>query len=123
MDIGVFIQDGLVAGDKKIVTDAHTFPQDTDLKRGTLLGKVTAGGALVMADKDATDGSENVYAVLAEDVLTGTGETDAACIYLSGQFANDKVIFATGVVADYKESARDKAIYLTPTVAGANGIS
>lgn len=46
-----------------------------DLKIGTVLGKVTAGGKYKVAVQSASDGSQNFGAILIEDV-TVVGATD-----------------------------------------------
>lgn len=52
------------------------------LARGTLLGKVTATGKYIVADKDAADGSAVVAAVVME-ATTAPATTDTSVIVLT----------------------------------------
>ncbi len=66
----------------------------------------------VVCNKTAADGSAKLYAITAEDCDTTDG--DVPCpVYLSGQFNQDAVKFATG--DSYVNHLNDKAtLFLTP---------
>lgn len=71
-----------------------------------------ASGKLAPVDKDAEDGSENPYAVLAEDV-DATSADAVAPLYLSGHFNAAALSFADGTVAaDVADKARELGIYI-----------
>lgn len=89
-----------------VLTDILTIAQSGVVKRGTLL---TAAGAMVKA-------SDEVYAVLAEDVDTTSASKEAA-VYLTGEFNEKALIVDSGsTVADFKVSARKVSIYIKPTM-------
>ncbi|MGN1150285.1 MAG: head decoration protein [Sutterella sp.] len=87
-----------------VVSDVLLIAQAGVVKRGTLL---TEAGAMVKA-------SEEVYAVLAEDVDTTEAAKEAA-VYLTGEF-NEKALTvdAGSAVADFKKSARKVCIFIKP---------
>ncbi|OQP00861.1 hypothetical protein B1689_07520 [Geobacillus sp. 44C] len=86
------------------------------LARGTLLGVVTTSGKAKVVSKDATDGSEKVYAVLAENIDTTNGDV-LAPVYLTGEFNENALIVADGdTVADHKASARAVGIFIKSTM-------
>ena len=65
------------------------------LKRGTVLGKITASGKMTISLTAATDGSQTPYVVLAEDVDATSADVDAVC-YFSGVLNANKLIYGTG---------------------------
>lgn len=73
---------------------------------------ITAGsGKLKKAALAATDGSQRVYGILAEDV--DATSADAECVvYLTGQFNEDALTFGTGLTkANTKAEARKLGIH------------
>ena len=84
------------------------------LKRGALLDK---DGTLCKVDSGKTTISA-VYAVLAEDVDTASGDKVAA-VYLTGEFNEDALSFNaenSAAVADFKPSARQVSIFFKPSI-------
>ena len=67
-------------------------------KRGDALGRITATKLYVLADSTASDGSEEIFAVLADDCDATLGDTQGAA-YLSGQFNPREMRFAAGSTA------------------------
>ena len=76
-----------------------------DYKPGTVLGKVTAGGALKIYDPTAEDGTEDVFAILFEGGVSGDERTiisrvaevkASKLVWFAGATANQ---IATGVAA------------------------
>lgn len=87
-----------------------------ELKRGSVLGKVTASGKGKLVDNAQTDGSEKVYAILAEDVDTTDGDVKAV-IYLSGAYNINSLVFGgDDTAADHKDFARTLSIYFKEAV-------
>lgn len=104
--------DGLVAGQFRTVTDVETLLSGENVSRGGVLGKVTASGKLKLLDKNATDGSENPFAVAAQAVDATGGDENISC-YLSGEFASDKLSFVSGTVyGDVKDAMRTLCMYV-----------
>jgi len=81
------------------------------LKKGAVLGKVTADGKYKLVDKNAADGSQIASVVLAEDVDTSTGDQPAV-VYTQGIFNYDVLYVAAGdTVEAHKEELRAGNIY------------
>lgn len=98
------------------VSDGAVIASGQNLARGAVLGKVTADGKLKLVDKAAVDGSEKVYAILAEDVDASLADK-AAPIFLTGEFNENALTVAEGTtVADIKISARAVGIFIKPVV-------
>jgi hypothetical protein len=91
---------------------------DTDSKVGDVYTiPVVAGSEKAkLVDKTAVDGSENIYAILAEDVDATDGAKPAP-IYITGEFNQSAIILADDTtVADVKTAARALGIFLKSTV-------
>jgi len=112
-----FTYDHLFAGDSAdIITDSGTLVAGQDLKRGAVLGKITASGKLTLANSTNTDGSQVAFAILAAD--TDATSADKTCpIYLAGEFNSNALIFGgTDTPATHKDALRGIDIYLKDTV-------
>ncbi len=108
--------DGLVVGDFPIMTDRRTLVTGENLVRGTLLGKITASGAdngkLKQCATTNTDGSETPHSILMIDTDASAADV-VTDIYLSGEFAEHKITFATGDdLDDFKDQLRDISIFI-----------
>ncbi|WP_447880771.1 head decoration protein [Serratia fonticola] len=112
MKSSVFVPDQLVSGPLQLVTDSVTIGVSGVLKRGTVLGMITASGSYIPSKKDATDGSENPVAILVDNVdTTTTAQTGG--VYLMGEFNQNRLIFdATWTIAGLKAALRPLAIFL-----------
>lgn len=110
--------DNLIAGDFQVVTGVGTVASGQGvLKRGTVLGKVTASGNLVKVDSSKSTGEQTVYAVLAEDV-DATSAAAAAPLYLTGAFNSRALVFGgADTAATHAAGARDLSIFFIDTVA------
>ncbi len=86
------------------------------LVRGTVLGKLTASGNGAIVDSSLTDGSETVYAVLAEDV-DATSEDVEAPVYLTGEFNENELVFGGSDDADtHRTQSRNIGIFFKDVV-------
>ena len=82
------------------------------VKRGTVLGIVTANGKGKVVDKtvDPKDGTETAYGILADDVDTTAADITAQ-VYTSGLFNRKALIFAeNNTAADHEETLRGLGI-------------
>lgn len=89
------------------------------LARGTVLGKITASDQAVAVDSVATDGSQTVYAILAEDTDTGdsAGDPVAAPGYFTGEYNELYLMFGGTDTADtHRDDARALGIFFKDTV-------
>ena len=112
--VGDFTQDNLLAGySVPAITESIVVASGADvLKRGTLLGRVTASGKYVVSTSAASDGSQNPVAVLAEDIDATSADVTTVG-YLSGEFNTAAMTFGTGhTAASVKAALRDLNIYL-----------
>lgn len=91
------------------------------LKRGTLLGIVTASGYAIPCTAAATDGSQTARYILTEDTDTGAaGATTPvpAVAYQSGVFNRSAVILANGQdIKSFEDTLRTYNIILTDSIA------
>ena len=101
--------DQLITPNFPYVEEGGTILTGLDLKRGTVLGKITASGKLVAVDSANSDGSENPYGVLMEDAKTDAPAGDkVAPVATSGQFIVESLIFGgSDTIADHKDAMRD----------------
>lgn len=81
------------------------------LKKGSLLGKVSASGKYKLVDAANSDGSQVASLVLAEDVDTSSADINAVA-YKSGVFRYGALQVAAGDTVDaHKDELRDVNIY------------
>ncbi len=114
-----FVPDQLIAGDLKIVTGTRTIAAGQNLRRGTILGKITASSKYVLALAASNDGSQTPVEILADDV-DATGGDAAAGTYLMGEFNERAVILGAGITLDAARTALEtKNIYLKSSVSAA----
>ncbi|QLH63180.1 head decoration protein [Serratia symbiotica] len=116
MKSSLFVPDQLVSGPLQLVTDSVTIGVSGALKRGTVLGMITATGAYIPSKKDATDGSEKPSAILVDNVdTTTTAQTGG--VYLMGEFNQHRLIFdKTWTIAELKAQFRPLAIFLRDSI-------
>ena len=104
-------KDNLLAGDFPMITEEVTILTGNNLKRGTVLGKITASGKCVAVDSTKSDGSQTPFAVLAEDVDASSADQQG-CAYLTGEFNSTSLIFGgTDTVSAHKSALRDLSIF------------
>ena len=116
MQSTAFVPDQLISGPLQIVTDSVTIGVSGVLKRGTVLGMITATGMYIPSKKDATDGSEKPTAILVDDVDTTTASQTGG-IYLMGEFNQHRLIFdSTWTVTELKSAFRPLAIFLRDSI-------
>lgn len=115
--LGSTAPDNLIASGADLHIGNVTLSAGQTLKRGTVLGKNKTSGECKTITNGASDGTEKVYAILTDDVVTG-GETAVAEVYLSGSFHIDALTVGAGVdVKKLVDEARALNIYLVPSIA------
>lgn len=108
--------DGLIGGVyPHIITAGATIVAKAGaLKRGTVLGKITASGKYTIANSANTDGSQTGSAILINDVDASGSSDVTAEVYVSGMFNADKLIFGgSDTRAKQEDNLRLHDIYLT----------
>ncbi len=78
--------------------------QNADLKRGTVMGKITTGGKWTVSASAANDGSQIPRGILAFDV-PDPGADALVSIYDNGSFVPEKLIYGTGQTAASVQTA------------------
>ncbi len=116
-----FIPDQLIAGNLKLVTDTITIASGAGvLKRGTVLGKITASGKYTTALSASADGSQTPIAILADDA-DATAADVFAPIYIMGEFNINAMTFGTGITSDAaKATLQPLGIFLKTAVSAAD---
>jgi len=113
---GTFTPDGLIAGHDDLQTRQITLVSGQNLRRGALLGKITAGGAYTLSASAAADGSQGPAVLLAEDTDATDGDK-VTIAYFGGVFDENAITFGAGhSAASVRDALRDVGIKLQPSV-------
>lgn len=91
-----FNYDNLLAGGDLTVLEIGTIDETGEVKRGTVLGRVSSTNTYKICKDANADGSNIPVAILAEDLPAGETNKDKY-IYLAGNFTAEKVILDAGV--------------------------
>lgn len=121
MTSDVFIPDQLISGPLQVVTDglATIAKAAAALKRGTIMGKVTATGAYIKCVKTASDGSQIPVAILVDDIDT-TAADKRGGVYLMGEFNERSIIFdASWTLEGLRTAMRSVSIFIRQSSSGA----
>lgn len=111
-DAGSYTPDNLIAGTAVNVVTESIVVDTGNLKRGALLGRITATGKYVLSLSASADGSEVPRAILAEDA-DATAADVTTVGYLTGEFNTAAMTFGTGhTAASVKDGLRDLGIFL-----------
>jgi len=87
-----------------------------ELKRGTVLGKVTASGKYKVVNSANEDGSEVADCILADDTDTTDGDVTAVA-YRTGHFNRKALVFGGSDTADtHEQTLRMLGILLSENV-------
>lgn len=103
--LGEFNYTSLLAGDLHTSTAAVILSAGSVYPVGSVLGRATDTGMCSLVDSSKTDGTEKVYAVLAETVDATEGDVEAIG-YLTGEFVQARLTFGG---ADTWETHKDAA--------------
>lgn len=112
-----FRYDNLFAGNvQPQVVGPETIAKGQKLKRGALLGITDNGNELKLVSKKATDGTNEPYAVLPDDIDTTDG-AQITSVYYTGEFNIAAISVSEGeLVSDYKKSARILNIFFKTVI-------
>lgn len=116
-DLGTFEHDNLFAGHVQPVNvGVETITGGAAYTRGTVLGMITASELCKPVDNAQTDGSQVIYAILAEDTDATGGDVDAP-VYYTGEFNSRKLTFGgDDTAADHRVAARKIGLFFKDTV-------
>lgn len=110
-DQGSTTADNLFAGEFPRVTVLATI-SGGKFERGAILGKITTSGKCTICTSAATDGSKDVYGILAETV-DASAEDKQAVVYLSGEFNSAALNVGEGyTIAELADALRAKSIFV-----------
>lgn len=113
--------DQLIAGRVPQVTDNATLVSGVGaIKRGTVLGVISASGKYTVSATASTDGSEVPTAILVDDADSTSGDVTIG-VYELGEFNMNAITIGTGwSLSTIKSPLRSKGIYLKPSVIAAD---
>ena len=116
-----YYPDQLIAGDLKIVTDNQAVITGAAiLKRGTVMGQITASGIYKQAVATATDGSQNPCGVLG-DLTDPTAGNVSGGIYLEAEVNANALIFDPSLtIAAIKAAFRPIGLFVKFPVSAAD---
>lgn len=103
-----FTPDQLIAGDLKIVTDNITVISGQVLKRGTVLGKITASGKYTLALSASADGSQTPARVLVDDVDATAGDVQGGS-FRQAELNGNALILGAGITLSAAQAALETA--------------
>lgn len=105
--------DNLIAGSFPVKTGEGTLLAGQGLlKRGSVLGVVTASGLLKLCNSLSNDGSQTPNCILAQDTLVLESNVPHVPIYLSGDFESSSLIFGgTDTVNTHQNTMRSLNMY------------
>ncbi|AWN43161.1 head decoration protein [Methylobacterium durans] len=106
--------DGLVLSET--VSRQITLVSGQNLKRGSVLGKITTGGKYTLALSASSDGSQVPAVILAEDCNASAGDK-VTVAYFAGTFDENACTYGIGVTpATAREPLRDVSILLQSSI-------
>lgn len=86
------------------------------VRRGTVLGIITASGLAVRVDSTKVDGSQTANCILADDTDTTAGNV-VAVAYTSGLFNRQALVFGgTDTATQHENTLRDVGIFLKDNI-------
>jgi len=115
---GAVEYDNLIAGTTHPIDTKSVVLQGGQgvVKRGTVLGIITASGLAVPVDSTKSDGSEVADCILTDDVDTTDGDV-VATAYSSGLFNRKALIFGgTDTVDKHETRLRELGIFLKDNI-------
>jgi hypothetical protein len=92
-------QDNLLGGSKQLVEQGITLISGQNLSRGAPLGRITASGKLTLMNPAGGDGSQTLFAILAEDVDASAGD-EKGVAYVAGHFFYDGIQWDANIHQD-----------------------
>ena len=113
---GTLTPDGLLAGHDDLQTRQITLVAGQNLKRGALLGKITASGKYALSASGASDGSQLPAIVLAEDT-DASGADKVTVAYFGGVFDENAITYGAGhTKSSVREALRDVGVKLQSSI-------
>jgi hypothetical protein len=117
--LDTFTPDNLIAGTEvpQLVKAVSLKAAQGVVKRGTVLGIISADGLAIPVNNAAADGSQTANCILVKDVDTTAGNVVAEA-YVSGLFNRQALIFGGDDTAvDHEAKLREIGIFLSDNIA------
>ena len=117
------VRDKLIAGIDHIITETRlvlTAPAaDKTYARGMAIARNSATDKLVPYVLGGSDGTGDIYAILADEQEFLAADTDDRniVIYIQGQFNQNEISFdGAGAISDIRAQARERGIFLEAAI-------
>lgn len=112
-----FAPDKLIAGLTQIATWNGVLVSGQNLRRGAVVGRITASGKVTLSASAASDGSQVPFGILADDYdATGADRANVG-VYVKGEFNENAVILGAGhTLASVRDPLRSVGVLLKPAV-------
>lgn len=111
-----FTPDKLIAGNTQIVTRNETLLSGQNLKRGAVVGKITASDKVTLSASAASDGSQNPYGVLLDDYDATAGDLANCGVLVQAEVNERALILGAGhTIASVKAAFRALGIFVKPS--------
>ncbi|MFH5187118.1 head decoration protein [Paenibacillus sp. TAB 01] len=102
----------LVVGSEPVVTTAVTLKAGRAYVAGSVIGLATADDKGSLVDSTKTDGTENVYGVLADNI-DATAADAPGVVYLKAELNGAALVFGgTDTLDTHKQSMRNIGLYV-----------
>lgn len=122
-ELGEYTSDNLIAGDMSLVTQQETVVSGQNVVRGTVMGQITASGKISIVNSANSDGTENPYCVMAEDVDASLAD-DVGITYQTGQFNENALVFGgADTIATHRAAMRQLNMHGMPSMDVAGTLS
>jgi hypothetical protein len=113
---GSFTPDGILAGEDDPQTRQITLITGQNLRRGAVLGKITASGKHTLSLSASADGSQVPVCILAEDT-DATSADKVTVAYHGGVYDENALLYGTGhTKLTVREPLRDYGIKLQSSI-------
>jgi hypothetical protein len=105
-------RDELLGAEVEALAEAMTIVSGQSISRGDVIGLITASSKGTIMTAGASDGSQNFYAVAAEDIDASGGDA-VGMVYKTGMFVVGELTFGTSTtIADVDlDDAREKGCF------------
>lgn len=114
----LYIPDQLIAGDLKLVTSPCIVASGAGVvKRGTVMGVVTATGKYIPSATAAVDGSQTPSGILVDGVDATSADVNSG-VYLMGEFNANAMTIQTWGIAALTAALRPFGIFVKSIATG-----
>ncbi|MFZ6761310.1 head decoration protein [Pseudoroseomonas sp. WGS1072] len=114
----IYTPDKLIAGLTQIATWNGVLISGQNLKRGAVVGRITASGKVTLSASASSDGSQVPFGILADDYDASAVDLGNVGVYVKGEFNENAVILGAGhTLVSVRDPLRDAGIVLKGSIA------